>query len=332
MKRFISLFAVVALVVAMAVPAMAVQQFDFPDVLSVWDSDTYPYAVVIEQSNGYALVLYTELGYYKEYSSGSSHLNVEAGYENYKLVDGVWTFNGSTPLGGYSGGFDCLRAVWSSADLYDVYGNLTFEGSSVPQFCDGSACPATDENHDDICDDCGLPMAFSLRDDTTYDYNGFVLPVLPVLDYDAYWVMFPSGDTAYRLVASSKPFSVENGEVYVYEQTSLVFFSAGYSSNEWSQYSTQNITTKYSVGDAESIVWASHNIANKETGDVVFNGDVNFRDPLWVEMEQVTQGEMMGLTQTMGGTMKTLVVCGVGLMACLVALSLFGKRSLIFRS
>lgn len=51
MKRILTLFAVVALVVAMAVPAFA-DEYVVPSVKDVWDSETYPYAVVGRNDSG----------------------------------------------------------------------------------------------------------------------------------------------------------------------------------------------------------------------------------------------------------------------------------------
>lgn len=81
-----------------------------------------------------------------------------------------------------------------------------------------------------------------------------------------------------------------------------------------------------------SKTWVSDNVYDAD-GTLVFEGDPNFPVPplpLWEEVGQVTQGEMVTMNQTLGGTMKVLVPCGVGLMACLAVFVLFGKRSLIF--
>lgn len=78
--------------------------------------------------------------------------------------------------------------------------------------------------------------------------------------------------------------------------------------------------------------WTSSDILNLD-GSVWFAHDPDFFPiPLWTTIQKVTQGKLEEETvPTMASTMNTLVLCGVGLMACLVVLSLFGKRSLIFR-
>ena len=83
--------------------------------------------------------------------------------------------------------------------------------------------------------------------------------------------------------------------------------------------------------DYSELVWSSADLI--VDGVVYITHDPNFFPiPLWEEMAQVTQGEMTGLLRNLGGTLKVLVLCGVGCLASLVVLSLFGKRSLIYRS
>lgn len=91
-----------------------------------------------------------------------------------------------------------------------------------------------------------------------------------------------------------------------------------------------------------NLVWASYSI-NAYVDD--YDGDGNldkgvyytynpnfFPNPLYHQVQKVTTETLTKETlPTMGGTIQILILCGVGLMALLVVLSLFGKRSLIFR-
>lgn len=100
------------------------------------------------------------------------------------------------------------------------------------------------------------------------------------------------------------------------------------SDGEWVREKSSNFGT---VLDYSLLVWCSADLI--VDGVVYITHDPNFFPiPLWEKMAQVTQGEMTGLLQNLGGTLKVLVPCGVGCLASLAALKLFGKRSLIYRS
>lgn len=63
--------------------------------------------------------------------------------------------------------------LWLNANAVKTH---NIDGSVITNECDGSTCPATDPNEDNICDDCGLPFVWSLRNDT-YNFNGVSLPI-----------------------------------------------------------------------------------------------------------------------------------------------------------
>ena len=95
----------------------------------------------------------------------------------------------------------------------------------------------------------------------------------------------------------------------------------------------------YSYGDTVNSVtnyevrWSSFDV-EYSTGGLYFDGDQNFLVPPPPLAEIVAKGSEEALKDlgiTLGGTVKVLVLCGVGCLALLVALKLFGKRSLIFR-
>lgn len=78
--------------------------------------------------------------------------------------------------------------------------------------------------------------------------------------------------------------------------------------------------------------WSAADILNSDN-TVWKTGDVNFTPPPPALQEIILEvvGEEMTVTAPkVGGTMKTLALCGVGLMASLVVLKLFGKKSLLF--
>lgn len=75
----------------------------------------------------------------------------------------------------------------------------------------------------------------------------------------------------------------------------------------------------------------SFNMLNDSGTSIYAYHDTGFFPiPLWMIPSQVTQGE--AVVKSVGGTIITLTLCGVGLMACLMALVVFGKLSRTFRS
>lgn len=54
-----------------------------------------------------------------------------------------------------------VTPIWSSTGrLSDLNGELVAEYEPAIPLCDGSGCPSTDVNEDNVCDDCGLLFAF----------------------------------------------------------------------------------------------------------------------------------------------------------------------------
>lgn len=200
--------------------------------------------------------------------------------------------------------------------------------TSLP-LCDGSTCPATDLNHDDICDDCGMAFTYNLRDDTTYMYNDVQLPIVPSPfgDKATYYTLYDDGTGTYTLVAADVRFWEDSGRIVVTEKGNLIYYAAASGDDEWSQFSTQTSGNwVHEVKSSDTVSWSSHIIHDFTTGATFMQGDVNFLPPLMELAGQALSGEMVKI----GKTLTILVACGVGCLACLVVLSLFGKRSLIF--
>lgn len=323
MKRILSILALVCLVLAMAVPAFAEESYTVRGVWTFHNTLTQYPSKKTEYVNAYFpddLVTVTEF----RFNGKMINLYVASGGYATPLVkdDNSMQIVAKHKVVDFG---DTSQIV--SADFYSwLIANAT------PPECDGTTCPATDVNHDDICDDCGAPLTFSLRDDTVYSFNGVKLPTITdtLIETYGYFVILDKGTTAYTLIASNTPIMEQAGKVIVEGSTNLAFLSANQSSTSWSQYSTQTVTG-YSLGDTAQVIWTSHNVRNVDNGDQVLAGDTNFMPPLWETMGQVTQGGMVQTTATVVGAMKILALCGVGLIALLVVLSLFGKRSLIPR-
>lgn len=84
-----------------------------------------------------------------------------------------------------------------------------------------------------------------------------------------------------------------------------------------------------SIGSVDSVI-ASSRAYSSNTWFSAMEQHSRFRGALPVTILEVTEEQMVKTLPEMVGTMKTLALCGVGCLALLVVLSLFGKRSLLF--
>lgn len=187
--------------------------------------------------------------------------------------------------------------------------------------CDGSACPATDMNMDNVCDDCGMTFAV-LRSYTLPDVYSVWTETLQE-SYPYAFIYYDDGGAPWLILSAGEP-TYENGAVVV--PSNYVAY------NIWDV--SWRKTSSYTDGRSfvTESVYSSFPMRD-ENGTIIFARDTDFfPQPLWEMMEQVTQGEMMGLTTEVVGAMKILALCGVGCLALLVVLKLFGKRSLIYRN
>ena len=101
----------------------------------------------------------------------------------------------------------------------------------------------------------------------------------------------------------------------------------------WNRYETGQIESYLNGFNYSKVKFTSYDLTNS-SGYLYFDGDENFflpPRPLAVEVGAMTEETLVGILPQMGGMMSTLALCGVGCLALLVGLRLFGKRSLIFR-
>lgn len=181
--------------------------------------------------------------------------------------------------------------------------------------CDGSSCPATDLNHDYICDDCGAPFAMSLRKSVE----------VVVKHSETLTLLYRYTETVFgtdfNAVYDDSRVTVSFDNPVNHTQYKLV-------DGEWELYATHNNeygSHALSLSSGASILSSDVDVYNAD-------GTLFFQNPLWMRVEQVTQGVIPELSNNLGGTMMILIVCGVGCLALLIVLNLFGKRLSIFRS
>ena len=208
--------------------------------------------------------------------------------------------------------------------------------------CDGTSCPATDINEDNICDDCGMPFTMSLRNDT-YNYNGVYLPIhfggttginnnlYTLFDYETFEgnIFIIDGDTEEPKLYVFTPSAVVNNGNIVTSQadTEVVLYTVAtdeYGTLYWKLKATNEWSNNSILCPTSDVLWSAYNIKDID-GQTVITGDPNFQIPLWETVEKVTQGEIPKFNQTLGGNLMTLTICGVGCLTLLVALVLLYK-------
>lgn len=332
MNKILPLLLAVMLVVSLAVPTFATEQetYDFGDVTlalpenitaDMLNDPTFPYYVFLVGRQGIYVMLMsdTELNYnVGGFSNNSGH---EA-----MLISSVTKDNGAT--------WESSVETNSLANGKTFYPFLTTGAMTTrllwhnePVLCDGSTCPATDGDDDGICDECGLRLMRTSAPVVPSTY-----PTLPVVEGKNlhYVVLHREYGYFFMVLTSDTPYTVGGtvGDDYLItvaneQEVSYVTYTCTDGENWVQQNSGKAYAT--TVGSASSTLLAS-------TFDWYKDGTLFFLVPLWEKLDRVTQGQMMGLTAETVGTMKILALCGVGCLALLVVLKLFGKRSLIYRN
>lgn len=324
MKRFLSLLTVFVLAFSLAVPVGAsndmwlYNEHEYPAPPD-YDTEIYPYS---------AISVYYGTVYFHCNSKRGVVDNNKLQYSDsisvgYKLQNGVWIedYRRDTPTV-YSSNFKDNVYQWSNYDIVNSDGSIYLEGTlafNPNGVCDGSSCPATDVNIDGICDDCGMALMSLSRSPVAPDVTG----------NNKNYVMFYSG-TVYQYTAytSNSSYTIRGEEygaryrTYLEPSATATRFQS-YDGINWEQTYNGTTANDYPGEIGWDLISSTYDWYTEE-------GDRFFPVPLWEEVQTVTQGEMGILTSETAGTMRTLVVCGVGLMACLMALSLFGKRWLLF--
>lgn len=154
-------------------------------------------------------------------------------------------------------------------------------------------------------------------------------------NYDAYLVTkrVYSNETYYRiLVYNSSDWSViwDSNYNLVWTQNRESPYVRYYSEVKASQYDSSGYNggwgTMQQLSGMEHTAWDiyyGNQTLYNENGTMVFH-------PTHLLKER-TREALTTLSQEVGGVMNILVLCGVGCLACLTVLGLFGRRSLIFR-
>lgn len=147
-------------------------------------------------------------------------------------------------------------------------------------------------------------------------------------------LVFRNADDQYWAYASNYIYCYFNEGYIDFESTFTYKFNE--TSGLWvKQNNTPSTVTPLYYGDDIEPLYSSIDIKDVYSSEVVYYATPDFFTPP-VPMAEQIQGVATETLQAetlpaVAGTMTTLTLCGVGLMALLVVLSLFGKRSLISR-
>lgn len=157
--------------------------------------------------------------------------------------------------------------------------------------------------------------------------------------YKYFTAIYKNNDGRIWLFQSTKPFEQNNVNGYLVATDSLSYVRYTWTGDSSNYYYIGNspgtLAANQEPASTRVVIYGvSYDIYDNE-GNLVMEGDDNFfpQPPLAELVLEVTEGELVEVTiPNLVGALKILVPCGVGLMALLVGLKLFGKRSLISRS
>ena len=162
-----------------------------PNIDSIWiDKLSYPYAYVHFDSsdNCYVLSLVSAPAF--TFTDSRSAVPEGTSYLLYSFSEGgvSWTKSSGGRWTVQYGVFYHSSLVWCSYDVLS-YDNSLFMAASDPvlPICDGSSCPSTDANKDNVCDDCGFKFAV-LRDYSPFTVKKFMNHIGQILTSAVSWV------------------------------------------------------------------------------------------------------------------------------------------------
>lgn len=338
MKKLISLVLVALFVFSLSVSAFAAEteapatmyynRVELPNISTLSDYTRYTYHVIWYCRN--------DQYYYVAFSNNPFFINEAGSHWRSETTGTWWKTNSSAWSSRQNNGFGSLYTIeFSSANGYEfVYANhdiLNYDGSLYREggtvlaelVCDGSSCSATDIDHDGICDDCGMQLMNLGRTPTAPEVTG----------NNKHFVMFYTGDTYYYTAYTSDTAYSIRGYNYGTRMRSTSDIAVNvqrfesYDGLNWQSEYSGSAKDYYPGEQGWTLISSTFNWYDSSENTT----DPFFPVPLWAEVEKVTQGEIPGMTEQTTTTMGFLMLCGIGCLALLILLTLFGKRSLIYR-
>ena len=178
----------------------------------------------------------------------------------------------------------------------------------------------------------------ALASSETYSYNDVVLPMFP--DYDAIKADFPFlvlvlAEDGYHFFAVGKDTVVISGSrgLYLRYAETVRVYALSEDESSWVYLHDRGTTSgTYIVRGSDILIWTNFDIYDID-GILNYEGDLNFPPaPLPKVVHKVAEEHLPKVGQALVGAMKVLLPCGVGCLALLMALNLFGKVFRIFHS
>lgn len=313
MHRSFSIILAVLLVVALAIPAFAIEYegYTVPDVLPMMEANPdYPLAIVTYQPDYNRFNLY--LAKVPVYMKSDGQLYSVDG-DSIPCITYKATFGASSWGNRNQNSFVAIYPddgfVLITSDVTDENGNIVINKTPVVPECDGSSCSATDANHDNICDDCGRVLTYNLRS-TLLDFAKARAEFYSDT-YPYYAITEHATNDKYLLVYLSQEPMIAGGTNYDTVTGTNMQWATVMENTDGSF----GHTTIYSIDSwSAPLVYANHKIVNFLT------------PPLAVIIQGVT-GEALEVTlPNLMSQIKTILLCGVGCLALFLLFNLLRSR------
>lgn len=294
----------IALVVALAVPVFAEEYngVELPDVNTVWMEDTYPYYVIRQIGTDYYLLLSSHSTYV---SNGNLH--ADSKWVSYYVSGDKWAKAAEGSNGLNPEPVAGKVYIWANHNIVNKDDNSYFFAPLAIE-CDGSTCPATDANHDNICDDCGKVLTMSLRS-TLLDFAKSHAATFTDHPYFAV-LEHPTEDNKYNVYLSAAAMFANPTDYETAYGTNLLWCQVFEDANGTFSYTGELSVSKFSG----TLVYANHDIKN-------------FQEPPLAVIIQGVTGEALEVEiPSLMTEIRIILLCGVGCLALLIALPLLSKK------
>lgn len=250
------------------------------------------------------------------------------GYTDTTWSDTYWVYGYQNT--GWTEPYNIITVVGDTTVSRAQYVWFFANFKSYNKSCDGSTCPATDVNKDNICDDCGLTFSV-LREYADPPSWPLVLPSPPA-QYDSFTVVSTGGVYYLYMVDGDVPeinLTLPNANGKVYLQFEI---EGDYPEVNIQGYTLIGDTWAYdSVGSMRYFVFDDDDLQIEySTVDIYQNGVKVFPQPLWNQVQEPVQVGAIRVLSVVLETMGVLAIIVISLIVLSVLLVLFGKRSLLF--
>lgn len=318
MKKLVTFFLILTLVCSLSISAFAVDYNGtaLPDFTGLMEENPQlSYAIIVKQGLSPVVTLYLmddatfdsieiTIGAYTGGDSFKFTSQNNNPCKYYTVQNGVWSLKATEKYGTTT---KVTEYIYSIEDLVATNGTIVLYGSgtSTNRECDGTSCPANDNDHDNICDDCGNVLTLSLRS--------------TLLDYAKYQAEefgpFASTHKYYAVVEHP----TEADTYFIYVSAALMGSTDGQTVTGVNMQRGQ-VVIQESGAFATRGGWSS---VESWSGSVVYANQTIpffFRVPLTVTIQGPT-GELMEMeAPNLKTEFSTLALCGIGCLALLISL------------